>query len=220
MISDSPGAYWRVRWAVLGALVALALVGLAWLLVTVVKSPQDALASAAAPSPSQITVPVKERALDLSVTTIARLVSTDRVKGKLGVDERVRAEAAARITVVGPHGKVSARLLKIEPNGDFVLDLDSALPGDATSDDPLGADDSVRAVFTPAESAASSLVVPVSALFTSSAGATAVVKVEGGAEHEVVVLTGATVDGFVAVSPNDSGALGAGDEVLVSEPSS
>lgn len=212
MGSSVPGPYWRVRWAAVGALVALGLVGLGWLLTTIVKSPQEALATAEPPPPSRITVPVEERVLDLSLTTRARLTSPTQGRGNLAVEERDRAEGARRILVTGSGGEVTASLARIEANGDFWLDLDGELKPTAG--------ERVQVVFEPRREPAPGLVVPISALFTSSSGGTALVVLEDGTERETPVDLHEEVGGFVRVTPVDGSGLESGDQVLVSEPTS
>ncbi|MFC8448486.1 peptidoglycan-binding protein [Kitasatospora sp. NPDC057223] len=60
------------------------------------------------------------------------------------------------------------------------------------------------------------LSVPVAAVFTTSAGRTSVTKADAaGQRSTVAVTTGATDRGLVAVTPDDAGALKAGDQVVV-----
>lgn len=194
----------------MGAIVALALMALTWLLTNAVKSPQDALASAAPPPPSRITVPVEDRALDLRVVSTGRLVSPVTVRGNLSVDERQRITKVTRIVVTGAGREVEGRLQKLAPDGEYLVVLDSPLRA--------GVDARVEVRFEPRTSGVAGLVVPISALFTSSGGAVSVVVLEHGVEHEVAVRMGDSTAGFVSVAPVRAGALSAGDQVLVSEP--
>lgn len=201
--------YWRVKWAAVGAGAALALVGLAWLMTSIVKSPQDALAEAAPPPPSRITVPVEKKTLDLDVTVLGKVESARAVSGRLSVDERDKAAEATEILVSVGDEAVSATATGIEADGAFVLKLDEPLQ--------KGADAQVRFV-PPAQEEA--LVVPISALFTMADGDTGVVVFEGDVERQEEVTMGAEAAGFVEISPTDLGTVVKGDLVLVSEPTS
>lgn len=207
MTQETRSAYWRVKWAGTGAAVALALVGLAWLLTSVVKSPQDALAEAAPPPPSRITVPVEQKALDLDVTVPGEVESARTVSGTLTVEDRDKAKQAAKVRVSGNGNSVLATLTNIEADGAFTLLLVK----------PLNRGEKVKVEFLPGEQS-EVLVVPISALFTGADGDTDVVVVKNGVEKQVTVTMGTAAAGFVKISPVTDGTVAAGDQVLVSEP--
>lgn len=209
MSQEPKSGYWRVRWAGIGAAIALALVGLAWLLTSVVKSPQDALAEAAPPPPSRITVPVEQKALDLEVTEPGQVVAARTVRGTLNVDDRDKVSQAEKIHVSAGETTVSASLTGIEVDGVFTLKLIK----------PLDPGEKVKVEFLPGEQS-EALVVPISALFTGADGDTAVVVVKNGVERQVTVTMGADAAGFVEITPAADGSVAEGDQVLVSEPTS
>lgn len=206
----SANPYSRLKWASLGAAVALALVGLTWLITGAIKSPQDVLASTAPPPPSQISVPIEYRVLDTTVTVTGKPVTPTRVVGTIGVDQRDQTEGA-KVLVRAAQGPIHAQLTSLAPDGEFTLHLDRALK----SRPPL-----VEVVFAPARPRSQQLVVPVTALFTSGTGQVAVVVLDDGHEREVPVRMGDVVGGFAAIEPAGTQQLSDRDEVLVSEPSS
>lgn len=205
-------AYWRLKWAFIGAAVALVLVGLTWTMTALVKSPQDALASAKPPAPSVITVPIEQKTLSLDVTVDGQLKSPTEATGLLGTDDRERAKSATQVVVSSSAGDRAGILKGISADGRFSLTLASPLTASRAES---GA---VTVTFKSDTAPVESLVVPISALFTSSGGRTAVVRQVRGVQQQVEVTMGANVDGFVAISTKEPGELAAGDEVLVSEP--
>ncbi|MFB7613962.1 peptidoglycan-binding protein [Kitasatospora sp. NPDC056181] len=74
----------------------------------------------------------------------------------------------------------------------------------------------VKITVLKGDSTAPVLAVPVAAVFTTSAGRTAVTKVDAaGARTNVTVTTGVADQGFVAVTAAEGGTLAAGDQVVV-----
>jgi len=93
----------------------------------------------------------------------------------------------------------------------------STVPVQVTPAHELGSawlDQDVRVTFTSAKTTAPVLVVPEAALTTSADGSTRVTVHGASGDRSVVVRAGASGDGEVEVTP-DSGALSAGDLVLV-----
>jgi hypothetical protein len=212
-VSQGPDLRWRLRWAGIGALVAPLLVALTWMLASIVRSPQDVLAEASAPPPSQITFPVERRSLDTTVVATATLDTATSVTGQLPIDDRARAQQAAQVVVTVLSGRVDAVLGAVRADGTFTVRLRQPVP------DARGTTAEVR--FISDHQAETGLVVPISALFTAADGTVAVVVVDGDhAEHQLSVTMGVQAGGFVEVTPVEAGQIEEGDLVLVSEPRS
>lgn len=87
-------------------------------------------------------------------------------------------------------------------------------PDEKVPRDLIGAD--VRLTFTAASTQGEVLVVPLSAVSATADGTTVVVRLgDDGVQERVTVSVGVSGDGFIEVAPEDPGALGAGDRVVV-----
>ncbi|AUY53033.1 peptidoglycan-binding domain-containing protein [Streptomyces sp. CB01881] len=93
------------------------------------------------------------------------------------------------------------------------------IPVTITTQGPIPAElngQNVKITVLKGDSTAPVLAVPVAAVFTTSAGRTAVTKVDAaGTRTNVTVTTGVADQGFVAVTAAEGGTLAAGDQVVV-----
>lgn len=212
-MTKGPELSWRLRWAAYGAASALLLLFVTWSLTSLIRSPQDALADAAPPPPSQITYPVERRTLDADVLATARVVSAGVLSGHLPVDQRTTAEKATRILVVLPTERVAGRIDTIAADGEFRVRLPKRV-------DPALVGATVRVRFELLDTAEAVLVVPISALFTAADGDVAVVVVDqNGDQRQVPITMGLSSGGFVQIIP-EGDQVREGDHVLVSQPES
>lgn len=202
-------AYPRLRWALVGAVVSLALVAITWFVARSIQSPQDVLAAAQPPAPSVITVPVERRVLNAPFEASAQVTERHRAVGYLDSAQREIADHAEHVSARVAQRWVPAALTRVEPDGRFVVLISRTTR--VKNGEPV-------AVRFETNQDSPSLVVPISALFTAGSGETAVIVVRSNSQKEVTVSMGRVVGGFVDVVPADKGALTEGDQVLVSEP--
>lgn len=202
---------WRLRWAGAGAVIGMLLIGAAWGLTAVIKSPQEVLADAEPPPPSLITYPVENRVLQPRVAIPGVVIGPRQVEGTVPIEHRTDLERLTRTEVL-----VEGSPVRGSAPGPAGADGTIRIELDRRVEVSEGTEVEIRFYLDVPTS--SELVVPISAVFTDSDGERVVVVLREGQQDQVGVRMGATVGGFVAISLLDSGTLAEGDEVLVSEP--
>lgn len=208
-MADPAAPWWRLRWAAVGACVAVAVIAATWAIAHLVRTPEQVLSEASPPLPSRITAAVTEQVLQPDVITAGRLTSATTVAGQLTVRDRSQNPKPDGVAVLFAAEQVPARLTRIAADGTFTVTMAHPVREDETA--------SPRVRFTSPHANVTQLTVPITALFTTPSGDTAVVLVVDGKEHQVRVTLGLQGAGYAGIAPV-GGVIRPGDRVLVSQP--
>lgn len=208
-MAERPSAWWRIRWAAVGACVAVAVIAATWAIAHLVKTPQQVLSEASPPPPSRITSAVREQILQPDVIAAGQLTSPTTIIGQLTVNDRSQNPTPSGVIVLFADQQVPASLTHLAENGAFTVTLSRPVPSRG--------DPGVRVRFASPNSQVKQLSVPITALFTTPSGDTAVVVVRDGIEHQISVTLGLQAGGYAGIVPV-GGAIRPGDRVLVSQP--